>query len=107
MFFHFRLVLGNNDLMRPQPQRVGRLIRRSSEHDDVGAESIGEFDAHMAKTAKPDDTDLLSLSYFPVTQRRIRGDPCTQERRDRRGLQIPRNFEYERLVDNDALGIPA
>ncbi len=69
MRLHLVGVLRDDDLMGTQPLAVFDLGRRSGEQHDVGAERLGELDAHMAEAAQADDADLLARSDLPVTQR--------------------------------------
>src|SRR5690606_37119492 len=43
----------------------------------------------------------------PVPERRVGGDTGAQERRGGRGIELLADAEHERLVDDDALGVPA
>ena len=48
----------------------------------MGAERLGELDAHMAEPADADDADLLARADLPVAQRRPGGDAGAEQGRD-------------------------
>ena len=58
----------DHDLVRAQAQAIGDLGRRSREEHDVGTESTGELNAHVAEAAESNDADLLSRADLPMTQ---------------------------------------
>jgi hypothetical protein len=49
---------------------------------DMGAQCVGELEAHMAEPADADDADLLARPHLPVPERRPGGDPGAEQRRD-------------------------
>jgi len=93
--------------MRAQTQRVGRLVRRSGEQNNVSAKSIGEFHSHVSQPAKADDTDLLALPYLPMTERRVSRDPRAKQRCHRRQVEVFGDLQHEAFVDYDAIGVAA
>jgi hypothetical protein len=73
----------------------------------VRAHRVGQFDAHVAEAAKPDDADLLAGAGVPVAQRRIGGDAGTQQRRHGLEMIHVADAQHEFLVDDDVGGIAA
>src|SRR6267154_2904963 len=68
----------NDHFIRAEAERVGGFVCGSGEKNNVGAESMSEFDAHVSQSAEADNTNLLSFANFPVTQRRVGGDACAE-----------------------------
>ena len=62
---HLVGVLGDDDLVGAEAQRVVLLAGRGGEDDDVRAERVRELDAHVAESAEADDADLLALGRRP------------------------------------------
>ena len=60
-FFISSALLGDDDLVGAEAQRVLRLARRGREDDRVRPERVGELHAHVAQAAEADDADLLPL----------------------------------------------
>ena len=68
MLLHLGFVLGDDDFVGAEADRVGRFIWGRGEQDDVGAEGFGEFHAHVTEAAEADNPDLLSFADIPVAQ---------------------------------------
>ncbi len=64
-----RRVLCDQDVICAEPAGVGFLGRRSGQYDNARAHRVSQFDAHMAKTAEPRDTNFLARTNLPVPQR--------------------------------------
>jgi len=73
----------------------------------LGAERIGELDAHMPKTAEPDHANLVALADLPVRQRRPGGDARAEQRRHGARIEIFRKAQHELVAHDDMFRIPA
>ena len=68
---------------------------------------LGEFYAHVAKSAEPHDPHFLAFGNLVVAQWRIRGDTGAKERRSRSDIQILWDVQHKELIHNDVFGISA
>jgi hypothetical protein len=61
----------------------------------------------VTEASKPNDADFLALSYSPVMEGREGRDASAQKRCDACEIEIRWDFEYEALVDDDAVRVAA
>ena len=66
MLLHLVCVLGDDHFIGPQALGVLDLVGRGREQHRMGAEGMGELDAHMTKAAQTDDADLHAWADLPV-----------------------------------------
>jgi len=101
MRLHLLPVFRDQHMMRAELFRILALFRRRGDHRHLGAERIGELDAHMPKTAEPDNTDLIALADLPVRQRRPGGDARAEQRRHGARVEIFRNAQHKLVAHDD------
>src|SRR5205823_6111171 len=63
-----------------QSPRVSFLGARRAEYGHLRAHRRRELDRHVAETAETDHAHAIALLAIPLAQRRVRGDPCAEER---------------------------
>src|SRR6266851_2887142 len=107
MFLHLGFALRNYDFVGAEAQSVRGFAWGSGEEDNVSAEGMGEFHAHVPQPAKAHNADLLASAHVPVAQRRIGGDPGAEQRRGASRVQFIGHAQHIRFVDHDAVGIAA
>ena len=73
----------------------------------MGAERVGELDAHVAQPAEAHDADFLALGHAPVAHGRVSGDAGAEQRRGSGEVEVGGNAKDEVLVDDDAVGVAA
>src|SRR5258707_538560 len=93
--------------MRAQPECIFSFIWRRCEQNDMRAESVGEFDAHVTESTKSDDADFFSFADFVKTKWRICGDACAEQGSRSSQIQILRHTQHEGFVHDDAFRIAA
>jgi hypothetical protein len=54
----------------------------------MSTKRVRKFNTHMAEATDSDNPDLLAFAYFPMTQRRPRGDASAQQWRDGREVLL-------------------
>jgi hypothetical protein len=105
-FISFRIP-GIDDLIRAEPQGILNFVRRVGEDHDMRAHCLGEFHAHVPKSAESHDADFLALDNFVVAQRGIGGDAGAEERGGGGEIQILRDVQHKGFIHDHALGISA
>src|SRR5215213_1680504 len=63
--------------------------------------------AHMAQPTDTDHSNFLAWANFPMRQRRVSCNACTQQRCSTREIEVGWNSQHEVFIDNDAFGIAA
>jgi hypothetical protein len=104
---HLLGVLRDDDLICSKTKSVVLLVRRSRKEHYLGSEGVGELHPHVTEASKPNDADSLALSHSPVMEGREGRDASTQKRCDACEVEIRWDFEYEALVDDDAVRVAA
>src|SRR5208283_5908109 len=107
MLLHLHFIGRDHHFVSPQTQRVCGLVRGGRKQHDVGTEGTGEFNSHVTEPAQSHDTYLLSTPHFPMTQRGVRRNARTKQRRRRRQVQLLRYTKYEGFVHHYAVRISA
>ncbi len=74
-----RLVTGRVIVICTEPLAVLLFSHRLAEHGHLGAEGVGDLDAHVPEPAHADDGDLLARPGAPMLQRRVQRDARTQK----------------------------
>jgi len=64
MFLHLSAIGGDDDFMCAQAGSVGSFLGRCGEEHNVRTEGGGELHAHVAKAAKADHANLLTLAQI-------------------------------------------
>ena len=107
VFLHGVGILGNNNLVRAEAEAIGDLAGRSGEQYHMRAESAGEFYSHVTKSAQSNNANLLARAYFPMSQWRVGGDACTEQRSGGSQIQSSRHAQDKRFIHDNIGGVPA
>lgn len=68
---------------------------------------MSDFHCHMAKSAESDYGYFFAGTGFPVAQRRVSSDPCTEQRCSSIQRNIVRNTDNKIFCYNDMCGVAA
>jgi len=74
---------------------------------DMRVHCLGEFHAHVAKSAKSHNADFLAFDDLVVSQRGISRDAGAKERRGGGEIQILRDVQHKGFIHDHAPGVPA
>ena len=107
VLLHLVGVLGDDDFVRAEAERVLLLARRGGEDDGVRAERVGELHSHVAEAAEADDADLLALADAPMAHRRVSRDAGAEQRRGAGEVEVGRDAQDEAFVHDNAVGVAA
>ena len=103
---HASHVTRQNHLTRAKSLGIVRLAGRRGEQHHFGTHRLGEFDAHVTKTAQANNTYARVRTRLPFAKRRVCRDARAQQRRNTREIEIGRHAQHKLLVHHDAFRIP-
>src|ERR1039457_3607634 len=83
-----------------EPDRILTLGGRGGDHDHLGTEGFGEFNAHVTETAEADHADLLAFADLPVAKRRIGRDAGAEQRGYGLHIHAGRDLHHEPFLDD-------
>ena len=105
MLVHLFGIIGIDDLIRAQPEGILDFVRRVGEDHDMRTHCLGEFHAHVSKSAESHDADFLALDDLVVSQRGISGDAGAEERGGGGEIQILRDVQHKGFIHDHAPGV--
>ena len=106
-FFISSALRETTDFIGTEAERVFLFVRRRGKHDNVRAERMRKFHAHMPESSETDDANLLPFANAPVAHGRVCRYPRAQQRRCSSEIQIRGDTQNEVFIDNDAVGVTA
>ena len=104
---HLRLVGGDDNLVGTHRLGLLLLAGGAGEEGHLGAEGVGELQAHVAEAAKANDANLGAFAHLVVDEGAPHGDAGTQEGGGRREVEAVGHAQDELLTDDDGLGVAA
>ena len=67
MLLHLFGIIGIDDLIRAEPGSILNFSRRVGEDHDMRAHCLGEFHAHVTKSAESHNADFLALGNLVMS----------------------------------------
>jgi hypothetical protein len=64
---------------------------------------VSKLHGHVAQSAKTDYANLLALCDVPLAHGRVRCDPCAEQRRGSREVEVGGDAQDKAFIDNDAV----
>ena len=109
---HLGGIRGQHDAVRAQAAGIGLLALGAREEGHLGAQGLGQLQAHVAQAAEADDGHLAARAHLPVPQGRPGGDAGAEQGRGALKIQGCRHLQHEAVGHHDlvrvaALGGPA
>ena len=107
VFGHGGGVFADDDFVGAELFGVVDFAFGGGELDDVGAEGVGELEAHVAEAAEADDADFLVGADVPVAERRVGGDAGAEQRSDGGEVELGGDGVDVVLGRDDVVGVAA
>lgn len=98
---HFFLVGGDDKVVSTQCQGSLALVAGAAEDSHIGAHGFTNFDTHVSKSTKTNDTKVLARFKTKMTERAVAGDTSAKEGSSGSTVDRFRNFQDATAFDDD------